>query len=198
MNKTVVKLKVGILGTHGIGKTTLAYELAQVLQKQGTSVSVLTELARECPYELGVKQVKEATTWLITRQISRELELQKNSEVLLCDRTSIDALIYTLASGKNDNKDLCIGRAAYDWLRTYDKLIWIRPNQDLVDDGFRMTDIEYRNNIDAIFRNELKGQSNMIEVSQDLVMDVDRRYIFIDAFLKTILAMKTPLNKTKK
>ena len=77
MNKTIVKLKVGILGTHGIGKTTLAYELAQVLQKQAISVSVLTELARECPYELGVNQVKEATTWLITRQISRELELQK-------------------------------------------------------------------------------------------------------------------------
>lgn len=189
-------IKIGVLGTHGVGKTTLALDLGQQIQKTGKfSVSILTELARECPYPMGVNQSEEATNWLISRQISRELELSRNASLLICDRTSLDALIYTQASHKAVHKSekgrlALMERAAHDWLDSYDMLIWIRPSEMLVDDGFRMIDHGFRDEVDAFFDQHLQVYMDrrqrpilMNEISQEEVMDPQGRVRF---FLKIL------------
>lgn len=174
-----VTMKVGVLGSHGVGKTTFALDLAQQLQKTGRySVSVLTELARECPYPLGVNQTHEATNWLITRQISRELELQRHSNVLVCDRTAIDAMCYTMASGHYIEGGSMLEGSAMKWLTTYDLLVWIRPSGQLVSDGFRMLDHGFRQKVDQCFERCLEGLPNLLQVTQAQILHPSSRQEF--------------------
>lgn len=176
-----VTMKIGVLGSHGVGKTTLALDLAQQLQKMGRySVTVLTELARECPYPLGVNQIPEATNWLISRQISRELELQRHSTVLVCDRTSVDSLCYTRASGHLLDENVLLVQGALQWLKTYDLLVWIRPSGHLVDDGYRMLDHGFRQQVDDCFEELLASfpKERLLAIAQDRVMDPETRQEF--------------------
>lgn len=192
-------VKIGVLGTHGVGKTTLALDLGQLIQKTGKfSVSVLTELARECPYPMGVNQAEEATNWLIARQISRELELSRNASLLVCDRTSLDALIYTEASHQASKRSIdeqtpLLYNAAHDWLESYDVLIWIRPSDMLIDDGFRMIDHGFRNQVDALFKQHIRDYQKssaesvwLEEVSQEDIMEPKKRQEFFVKFLQQI------------
>ena len=39
--------KVALVGTHGVGKTTVAYELGGAIKRRGRTVELLTEIARE-------------------------------------------------------------------------------------------------------------------------------------------------------
>lgn len=185
-------LKIGIIGSHGVGKTTFALDLAQQMQKTGKfSVSVLTELARECPYPLGVNQSSAATNWLITRQISRELELMRNSSVLVCDRTSLDALVYTQASGHISLKEVVL-ESSVQWLTSYDLLIWIRPSGELVDDGFRMLDHGFRQKVDEVFAQYLTKLDNLEEISQAQVMRAQTRHDFFIQILQRLDTILEP------
>jgi len=42
-------MKIALVGTHGVSKTTLAYELAGILKRRGKTVELLTEIARDAP-----------------------------------------------------------------------------------------------------------------------------------------------------
>jgi nicotinamide riboside kinase len=184
-----VTMKIGILGSHGVGKTTLALDLAQQMQKMGRySVTVLTELARECPYPLGINQAPEATNWLISRQMSRELELQRHSTVLVCDRTSIDGLCYTRANGYLLDENVLLINAAMQWLKTYDFLVWIRPSGQLISDGYRMLDHGFRQKVDDSFEHMLSGfpKERLLVVEQSLVMDPEPRQKFFFQMLAEI------------
>lgn len=180
-------MKIGIVGSHGVGKTTTALDLAQYIQKTGLySVTVLTELARECPYPLGVNQPVEAAQWLVTRQMSRELELLKNSSCLICDRSAIDAMVYTLASGHVVEKDCLLVPAAKLWLDTYDLILWIRPDGKVSEDGFRMSDEVFRKEVDETFAPYLEGRDNVIELWQEAILPHEVRLKHFERILDKI------------
>ena len=42
-------LKLALIGTHGVGKTTLAYEICSLLKKADHNVELVTEVARRSP-----------------------------------------------------------------------------------------------------------------------------------------------------
>ena len=44
-------MKVAFIGTHGVGKTTLCYDLAALLKRRDLNVDVVKEVARlsRCP-----------------------------------------------------------------------------------------------------------------------------------------------------
>lgn len=184
-----VTVKIGVLGSHGIGKTTLALDLAQLMQKIGRySVTVLTELVRECPYPLGVNQSLEGTNWLITRQMSRELELARNMCILICDRTSIDPLCYNMAADRHINHPALLEQGALQWLITYDVLVWIRPSGFLADDGFRMLDHGFRQKVDDCFAHYLKDvpKDRIYEITQENVMTPETRQQFFVSLIGQI------------
>jgi molybdopterin-guanine dinucleotide biosynthesis protein len=43
-------LKLQLIGAHGVGKTTLAYEICTVLKKAGHDVELATEVTRRSPF----------------------------------------------------------------------------------------------------------------------------------------------------
>ena len=80
-------MKIAFIGTHGIGKTTLAYELCNELKKQHLDVGFIDEIARRCPFPINEGTSLEAQTWILATTIGRELELNKIYPNIICDRS---------------------------------------------------------------------------------------------------------------
>jgi hypothetical protein len=88
--------KVALVGTHGVNKTTIAYELAGLLKRRGRTVELLTEIARECPFPLNEQASREAYHWIIARQVQLEIEKSPRADILVCDRAVLDNFAYYL------------------------------------------------------------------------------------------------------
>ena len=46
-------MKIAFIGTHGVGKTTLCFELAALLKKRDRVVEMVREVARFCPLPIN-------------------------------------------------------------------------------------------------------------------------------------------------
>src|SRR5262245_18324003 len=89
-------LKIALVGTHGVGETTIAYEQAGILTRRGKTVELLTEIARECPFPLNELGTRQAYQWIIARQVQLEIEKSPRADVLVCDRSVLDNFAYYL------------------------------------------------------------------------------------------------------
>jgi len=150
---------VGFSGAAGSGKTTLVDLVAQKLRDHGYSVGVVREVAREVFKEFeeryGVKSLNELRSTelyldfqirILREQVSAEDRLLREHDIVLCDRTIYDNLMYTLI--------WCSGSAALETYRfvfeqcaknrKYTIIFLCEPINDDVDDGFRTPDIDYR------------------------------------------------------
>jgi len=143
--------KVALVGTHGINKTTIAYELAGVLKRKGLTVELLTEIARECPFPLNDKATREAFQWIIARQVQLEIEKSSRADVLVCDRAVLDNFAYYVRRYGNAGDDAeSLGFYCRSWMRTYDLLIRLPIVEPLAPDGFRSTDSQFQIEIDRL------------------------------------------------
>src|SRR3989338_2929896 len=98
--------KIGLVATHGTGKTTTAHLVAGELKKRGLRVRVIPEVATEA-IETG-KTINQDTTlndqgWILLKQALYEIEAElAGYEVIVCDRTVFDNYCY-LANACSDN-----------------------------------------------------------------------------------------------
>lgn len=144
-------MKVGIMGTHGTGKTTMAYQCAEVMQKTGIRAIVLTGVARSCPWPINQGASEEAQRWIYHTHMVKELEYSAGYEAVYCDRTVLDSIIYSWVLGFRDMVKAYMP-AALAWLSTYDHLYWMRPREGwLVDDGVRDVDVAFQRRVDDEF-----------------------------------------------
>lgn len=143
--------KVALVGTHGIGKTTIAYELGGAIKRRGTTVELLTEIARECPFALNDRASREAHLWIISRQVQLEIEKSLRADVLICDRSVLDNFAYYVrlygTSGQQSEALISYCRM---WMNTYDLLVRLPVKEPLTDDGFRSTDLRFQHEIDQL------------------------------------------------
>lgn len=90
--------EIGLVSTHGTGKTTLAYDIAAELKKKNLTIRVVAELAtvaRERAIPIDQKTTLEAQAWILHRQCAAELEAKiYNYDVTICDRTVLDNYCY--------------------------------------------------------------------------------------------------------
>ena len=56
--------KIAFIGSHGVGKTTLAYGLAARLKRRDFDLEVVVEVARRCPLPLNEETTVEAQSWI--------------------------------------------------------------------------------------------------------------------------------------
>jgi len=154
--------KIGLISTHGTGKTTLAYTISGELKKQGIKVKPIVEIAtmaleRNFPINKGT--TLEAQAWIFHTQCALELEAQMyNYEACVCDRTVLDNYIYMTNSLGQQEEYLKMVLNHYK-KHPYDKLYLVPiVNEDLplLFDGVRDTDIEFQKQIDLKLRNFLK------------------------------------------
>lgn len=150
-------MKVAFIGTHGVGKTTLAYGLAMRLKQVGANVGFLEEVARRCPFDINEDTGLQAQTWILMETIRREIELEKIYAEVVCDRSVIDNYCYL---------EVALGRrkALYDltryWAETYDLLVKVPIREGfLQDDGTRSTDLTFQRAIDVKLQDLLEEAS---------------------------------------
>ena len=90
--------KIGLISTHGTGKTTLAYELAGEFKKRGFTVKVISEVAGDA-FEEGIP-INENTNlpaqlYVLLRHMAEEQKaVARNFDMIISDRSVYDNWVY--------------------------------------------------------------------------------------------------------
>ena len=92
---------IAFTGAHGTGKSTAAYRLAEnyKIEHPEKSVHVLCDQEALCPFPINKETSPEAQMWIFTNQIRQELWLASKFDIIISDRTVIDAIAYTDVAG---------------------------------------------------------------------------------------------------
>ena len=87
--------RIAIIGTHCSGKTTICSELSSFYRKKNINIGVCEEVARKSWF-LGRKiALPELEIELLGMQVSEEMRATLNYDVVLCDRSVIDIVVYS-------------------------------------------------------------------------------------------------------
>src|SRR5512147_1026124 len=140
-------MKLAFIGTHGVGKTTLCYDLASALKRQGLNIDMVKEVARLSPLPINRKTSLEAQLWILTSQVAEEIRSSAHHEVVICDRSVLDNYAYmTFACGRQKP----IERFVDYWLKSYDLLFKVPISGTASADGVRDTDEFFMRSIDQL------------------------------------------------
>ena len=140
-------MKVAFIGTHGVGKTTLCYDLASVLKRQGINVDMVKEVARLSPLPINRKTSLAAQVWILTTQVAEEIRSSDQHDVVVCDRSVLDNYAYlSFACGRQK----AIERFVDYWMKTYDLLFKVPLSGAAQADGVRDTDEFFMRSIDQL------------------------------------------------
>lgn len=141
-------IKIGFIGTHGVGKTTTCYDMVASLKKLGYNACLANEVARMCPFPINKESTIKTSLWIFSQQLKQELEIK--TDILICDRTVLDVLVYS----KYNKNELFLHLSPFikEYMKTYDLLFYIKPVKDFpLQDGIRSIDKTYRDRIDKWF-----------------------------------------------
>jgi len=142
-------VKVAFIGTHGVGKTTLCFELAALLKRDAVNVDMVKEVARLSPLPINQRTSYEAQVWILANQISEEIRSAANHDVVVCDRSVLDNYAYLArACGRQPGLE----RFLDEWLPTYDALFLVPHVGEATPDGVRDTDEQFVQDIDHFIR----------------------------------------------
>jgi thymidylate kinase len=144
-NETAIK--VAFIGSHGVGKTTLCYEIAARLKRRDFRVDMVKEVARKCPLPINKESTIDAQAWILHTQMAMEIEASSNHDVVVCDRSVLDNYAYLVASaGRQTFYDLLV----QTWMPTYDLAVWVPVTEIPRFDGTRDTDRLFQERIDRL------------------------------------------------
>lgn len=140
-------MKVAFIGSHGVGKTTLCYDLAAALKRQNVHVDMVKEVARLSPLPINRQTSLDAQTWILMTQVAEEIRSAAHHQVVVCDRSALDNYAYmALACGRQP----VFERLAVHWMRTYDLLFKVPIAGPPSPDGIRDTDELFMRAIDGL------------------------------------------------
>jgi len=140
-------MKIAFIGSHGVGKTTLCYELAAALKRLDLGVDLVKEVARGCPLPINRETTDTAQTWILHTQVAREIELGAAFEAIVCDRAVVDNYAYMVhAAGRRPEIEPLIRH----WLDTYTLLVKVPIIAPPSFDGTRDTSVEFQADIDRL------------------------------------------------
>jgi thymidylate kinase len=140
-------MKIAFMGSHGVGKTTLCYDLAGILKKHVSRVDIVKEVARACPLPINRETTLAAQSWILHTQIASEITAQAQNDAVICDRGALDNYAYLVAAkGVHPVLD---GLVTY-WMSTYDFLFKVPISLALRRDGVRDTGERFQRDIDKL------------------------------------------------
>jgi hypothetical protein len=138
-------LKLALIGTHGVGKTTLAYEICSLLKKAHYNVELVTEVARQSPFPVNAATTIEGQLWILHAQIAAELDAARRAPHVITDRAVLDNYCYLVNKfGRQPHLESWLSW----WMDTYSILIGVPPvAADIPADGFRSEDRAFQKRI---------------------------------------------------
>jgi nicotinamide riboside kinase len=141
------RLKVAFVGTHGVGKTTLCFDLAAQLKRLDLGVDIVKEVARRCPLPINEDTTYDAQAWILHTQIAEEIEAASEYEVVVCDRSVLDNYAYLVARvGRREEFEPLV-RA---WVAGYHALFKVPVLGAPAFDGKRAVSLTFQHEIDGI------------------------------------------------
>ena len=146
-------MRIGLVGTMSVGKTTLAKALGEIYQFKDHSV--YTERSKYLR-DLGIPLNTESTLngqFIFLAERASEL-LHSN---IIADRTIWDVCAFTLSSRSISDFDKRTFIEAAMMLRNqYDLVVYVSPvGVEVEDNGIRTTDLDYRRKIDEVIKMSL-------------------------------------------
>jgi nicotinamide riboside kinase len=160
----MTKLKIGFIGTHGVGKTTLCYGLAARLKARDVVLDIVHEVARRCPLPINEQTSVAAQSWILHTQICDELAAAARHPVVICDRSVLDNYVYLLLAG---GREAAIEQLVSWWLTTYARLIYVPIVDAPHADGMRSTDVAFQRAVDDRLLRELDERAVPVLYLQD-------------------------------
>lgn len=147
-------MRIGLVGTMSVGKTTLAKALGETDIFKNHSVQ--TERSKYLR-DLGIPLNTDSTLkgqFIFLAERTSEL-LQEN---IITDRTIWDVCAFTMnAQSIGEHEKLSFVQTALMLKNEYDLVVYVDPvGVKMEDNGVRTTDLEYRNKIDKTIRELLK------------------------------------------
>ncbi|HEY3173121.1 MAG TPA: ATP-binding protein [Thermoanaerobaculia bacterium] len=179
-------MKFAFIGTHGVGKTTLCFELAALLKKRDRVVEMVHEVARFCPLPINRDTTIDAQSWILHTEIASELAAAHKAEIVICDRSVLDNFCYLLAAGRAPVLEPLVKW----WTATYQLLIKVPIVSPPGFDGLRDTDTAFQRAIDE------KIESILSEWGIPAVrLERDRRPFWATDSLEAILPLLGPVQE---
>lgn len=155
-------LKIGLMGSHDTGKTTLGFTICGKLKTRHYNVDFVAEVARHIPVQLTLNEGTnfDAQYWILNEQINEEILAKlKGANMIVTDRTVVDNYAYAYRAAlphikqvlKEDLKVMEV--KCRHWVQTYDFLFYVAiPDKNVENDGFRATDKQFQLEIDKCVR----------------------------------------------
>jgi thymidylate kinase len=143
-------VKLALIGTHGVGKTTLAFETCSLLKKANYNVELVTEIARQSPFPVNAATTLEGQLWILHAQIAAELEAAQRAPHVICDRAVLDNYCYLVNKfGRQTQLEPWLAW----WMETYSILIGVPAfAEGITPDGFRSEDRVFQQRIETILK----------------------------------------------
>ena len=138
-------MKIAFIGTHGVGKTTLCFELAALLKKRDRAVEMVREVARFCPLPINRETTIPAQSWILHTEIAEEIVAEQKGEIVICDRSVLDNFCYLLYAGKAPALESLVRW----WTSSYQLLIKVPIVAAPMADGLRDVDVSFQQAIDG-------------------------------------------------
>ena len=178
------RLKIAFIGTHGVGKTTLCFDLASRLKRLDFAVDIVKEVARGCPLPINENTTLEAQAWILHSQIAEELATAAQYEAVVCDRSVLDNYAYLVARvGRRAEYDALVR----EWLGTYTGLFKVPVLQAPTFDGQRAVSPTFQQEIDEVIDGLLEAFA--VRVHR---LDPGDRAGWVEEVLRTIGLPVTP------
>lgn len=140
------RLKVAFVGTHGVGKTTLCFDLASHVKRLDLGVDIVKEVARRCPLPINEETTLDAQAWILHTQVAEEIAASAMNEVVICDRSVLDNYAYLVVrAGRRASLDALVA----DWIGGYHALFKVPVTAAPAFDGKRAVSPAFQLEIDA-------------------------------------------------
>lgn len=169
------KLRVGLIGSHCVGKTKQAIKLGQTLR-----TPIITECVRHMCAALGYKSIADVPDKVLFqwKVLQWQIRHEEQYERFISDRSTVDNAAYFLAysSSKCSRAELdSYMRTAERQAKKYTHLIYFPVMWDEAeDDGFRDTDSAERLRVDGLVRDAIAMfgiRSNVYQITKDDMKD---------------------------
>jgi GTPase SAR1 family protein len=143
----VHRYKIAFIGSHGVGKTTLCFDLAFRLKRLDIPVDIVKEVARHCPLPINEDTTLEAQAWIFHSQIAEEIAVAALYDAVVCDRSVLDNYAYLVNRvGRRPEFDAVVQA----WMRTYTTLFKVPVVAPPSFDGKRALSPAFQTEVDAV------------------------------------------------
>lgn len=139
-------MKIAIVGSHGVGKTTLSSKLSQII-----NLPIIPDIVVEAynkGFTINEETPLETQFWLFAKQ----LELERNfNDKWIADKCLIDYSIYADILLKDQRAKELLSEMIMKNI-CYDHIFYLPIEFPIEDDGIRSTDPKFQRAIDERYR----------------------------------------------